>query len=44
MGSDWPPLDVVEGLFGSVEAAVRAAGVEPRHQRFNQRVGREPFV
>jgi len=28
MGNDWPPLDTVERLFGSVEAAVRAAGVE----------------
>jgi hypothetical protein len=28
MGDDWPPLASVEALFGSVEAAVRAAGVE----------------
>jgi hypothetical protein len=28
MGDDWPPLATVEALFGSVEAAVRAAGVE----------------
>jgi hypothetical protein len=28
MGNDWPPLDTVEGLFGSVDAAVRAAGLE----------------
>jgi hypothetical protein len=28
--SDWPPLATVEALFGSVEAAARAAGVEAR--------------
>ena len=28
MGDDWPPFERVEGLFGSLEAAVRAAGVE----------------
>jgi hypothetical protein len=28
MGDDWPPLATVKGLFGSVEVAVRAAGVE----------------
>jgi hypothetical protein len=27
MGGDWPPLESVEALFGSVDAAVRAAGV-----------------
>jgi hypothetical protein len=27
MGNDWPPLETVEGLFGSLEAAIRAAGV-----------------
>jgi hypothetical protein len=25
---DWPPLDAVEALFGNLEAAVRAAGLE----------------
>jgi hypothetical protein len=29
MGDDWPPLDAVERVFGSLEAALRAAGVEP---------------
>jgi hypothetical protein len=28
MPDDWPPVDAVEGLFGSVTAAVRAAGLE----------------
>jgi hypothetical protein len=28
MGDDWPPLETVEGLFGSLGEAVRAAGVE----------------
>jgi len=28
MGDDWPPLDAVERVFGSLEAALRAAGVE----------------
>lgn len=27
--ADWPALATVEALFGSLEAAVRAAGVEP---------------
>jgi hypothetical protein len=27
--ADWPPRATVEALFGSVEAAARAAGVEP---------------
>jgi hypothetical protein len=27
--ADWPPLATVEALFGSVEAATRAAGIEP---------------
>ncbi len=26
--SDWPPLGTVQTLFGSVDAAARAAGVE----------------
>jgi hypothetical protein len=30
MGDDWPGLETVQGLFGSVEAAVRVAGVEGR--------------
>jgi hypothetical protein len=25
---DWPPLEVVQALFGTVEAAVKAAGLE----------------
>jgi hypothetical protein len=33
MGDDWPPLETVEGLFGSVEGAVRAAGVERPESR-----------
>jgi hypothetical protein len=28
--ADWPPRETVEAMFGSVEAAARAAGVEPR--------------
>jgi hypothetical protein len=28
MPDDWPPLEVVTGLFGSVSGAVRAAGLE----------------
>jgi hypothetical protein len=27
---DWPPLEAVEALFGTVDAAVRAAGLERR--------------
>ena len=30
MGDDWPGLETVQALFGSVEAAVRVAGVEGR--------------
>ena len=26
--NDWPPLEAVQGLFGSVEAACRAAGLQ----------------
>jgi hypothetical protein len=26
--NDWPPLEAVEGLFGSVEAATEAAGLQ----------------
>jgi hypothetical protein len=26
--NDWPPLEAVEGLFGSVEAAAEAAGLQ----------------
>jgi hypothetical protein len=29
MGDDWPPLHTVESLFGSLDAAMRAAGIEP---------------
>jgi hypothetical protein len=28
--NDWPPLEAVEGLFGSVEAATEAAGLRRR--------------
>jgi hypothetical protein len=28
--ADWPPLEAVEKLFGTVEAAVEAAGLERR--------------
>jgi hypothetical protein len=28
MGDDWPRLETVLGLFGSLEAAVRVAGIE----------------
>jgi hypothetical protein len=28
MGDDWPRLETVLGLFGSVEAAIRVAGIE----------------
>ena len=28
MGDDWPGLETVQGLFGSVEAAIRVAGIE----------------
>jgi hypothetical protein len=30
MGSDWPGLETVQSLFGSVEAAVRVAGIGAR--------------
>jgi hypothetical protein len=32
---DWPPLEAVEALFGTVEAAVQASGLEgsPAHVR-----------
>jgi hypothetical protein len=30
MGDDWPGLETVQSLFGSVEAAVRVAGIEGR--------------
>jgi hypothetical protein len=33
MGDDWPRLETVLGLFGSVEAAIRRAGLEPRPVR-----------
>jgi hypothetical protein len=29
MPDDWPALETVEALFGSLEAATRAPGVEP---------------
>ena len=28
MGDDWPGLETVQGLFGSVDAALRVAGIE----------------
>jgi hypothetical protein len=28
MGSDWPRLETVERLFGSLPAALEAAGIE----------------
>jgi hypothetical protein len=28
MGEDWPALETVLGLFGSVDAAVQVAGIE----------------
>jgi hypothetical protein len=39
MGDDWPNLDAVLGLFGSVEAAVRVAGIEPPSARQARTVG-----
>jgi hypothetical protein len=33
MGDDWPRLETVVGLFGSVEAAVEVAGIESRPAR-----------
>jgi hypothetical protein len=30
MGQDWPTRHTVEALFGSLDAAVHAAGTEPR--------------
>jgi hypothetical protein len=33
MGNDWPALEIVLGEFGSVEAAVRAAGIQSRAPR-----------
>jgi hypothetical protein len=30
MGDDWPPLRTVERLFGSLDAALRTAGIERR--------------
>jgi hypothetical protein len=33
MGDDWPRLETVLGLFGSVEAAVEVAGLESRPAR-----------
>jgi hypothetical protein len=30
MGNDWPGLETVQSLFGSVEAAVQVAGIEGR--------------
>jgi hypothetical protein len=32
MPDDWPPVDTVERLFGSVEAALSAAGPEAKPQ------------
>jgi hypothetical protein len=39
MGDDWPELATVLGLFGSVEAAVRVAGIEPPPARQARAVG-----
>lgn len=33
MGADWPTLETVLELFGSVEAAVRVAEIEPQPAR-----------
>ena len=33
MGNDWPRLETVLALFGSVEAAVEVAGIESRPAR-----------
>jgi len=33
MGDDWPPLLTVERLFGSLDAALRAAGIESGGRR-----------
>jgi hypothetical protein len=33
LGDDWPPLQTVEDLFGSIDAAVSAAGVERPRSR-----------
>ena len=30
LGGDWPPLHTVERLFGSLDEAILAAGMEPR--------------
>jgi hypothetical protein len=34
MADDWPALATVVGLFGSIEAAVRAAGLEEEEVRY----------
>jgi hypothetical protein len=34
MAEDWPALATVVGLFGSVDAAVRAAGLEQEEARY----------
>jgi hypothetical protein len=39
MGDDWPHLEAVLGLFGSLEAAVRVAGIEPPPARQARAVG-----
>jgi hypothetical protein len=39
MGNDWPQLETVVGLLGSVEAAVRAAGIESPPARQARAVG-----
>jgi hypothetical protein len=39
MGNDWPRLETVVGLFGSVEAAVGVAGIESPTARRDRAVG-----
>jgi hypothetical protein len=39
MAGDWPRLETVLALFGSVEAAVRVAGLEPPTARPARAVG-----
>jgi hypothetical protein len=39
MGNDWPQLETVVGLLGSVEAAVRVAGIESPPARQARAVG-----
>jgi hypothetical protein len=39
MGDDWPRLETVLGLFGSVEAAIQVAGIESRPVRQTRAAG-----